>query len=192
MSTENADMATGATAEEIDAAFDRGEDMRRYFDFEHGELRQPAVVKEVRTYRKVNVDFPADMVDALDAYAARIGIGRQSLVKAWIWGAAAGGAGARRAARRGAGFRGGAQVGGSSRLHCPYTRGVCNDEGGIMADQRSWESSWVPSPTCPPWRRAPSSSRSWACRTSWSLPARTATRKRSTSGPAPRPTAASG
>lgn len=85
MSTENADMATGATAEEIDAAFDRGEDMRRYFDFEHGELRRPAVVKEVRTYRKVNVDFPADMVDALDAYATRIGIGRQSLVKAWIW-----------------------------------------------------------------------------------------------------------
>ena len=85
MSTEDAGMVTGATAEEIDGAFDRGEDMRKYFDFEHGELRQPNVVKEVRTYRKVNVDFPADMVDALDAYAARIGIGRQSLIKAWIW-----------------------------------------------------------------------------------------------------------
>lgn len=85
MSTENADMATGATAEEIDEAFDRGEDMRKYFDFERGKLKQPDVVKEVRTYRKVNVDFPADMVDALDAYAAQIGIGRQSLVKAWIW-----------------------------------------------------------------------------------------------------------
>ena len=85
MSTENAGIATGATAEEIDNAFDRGEDMRKYFDFKRGELRRSDVVKEVRTYRKVNVDFPTDMVDALDAYAARIGIGRQSLVKAWIW-----------------------------------------------------------------------------------------------------------
>ena len=84
MSTENADMATGATAEEIDEAFDRGEDMRKYFDFEHGELRQPDVVKEVRTYRKVNVDFAPGC---------------------------------------GAGFRGGAQVGGPSRPRCPYTRG---------------------------------------------------------------------
>lgn len=85
MSTEGANIATGATAEEIDEAFDRGEDMRRYFDFEHGQVRQPVVFKEVRTYRKVNVDFPGDVVEALDAYAARIGIGRQSLIKAWVW-----------------------------------------------------------------------------------------------------------
>lgn len=85
MSTEGADTVTGATAEEIDAAFDCGEDTREYFDFENAQLKQPVVFKEVRTYRKVNVDFPGEVVDALDGYAAQIGIGRQSLIKAWIW-----------------------------------------------------------------------------------------------------------
>lgn len=85
MSTENENAAIGATAEEIEAAFERGEDMRRYFDFERGELRRPVAFKEVRTYRKVNVDFPVDVVELLDAYATQLGIGRQSLIKAWVW-----------------------------------------------------------------------------------------------------------
>lgn len=85
MSTEGPDRATGVTAEEIDAAFDRGEDMRRYFDFEHGKLRGPVTFKEVRTYRKVNVDFPSEVVELLDVYAARTGVARQALVKTWIW-----------------------------------------------------------------------------------------------------------
>jgi hypothetical protein len=34
--------------------------------------------------RRVNVDFPAWMVDSLDREARRIGVTRQSLIKLWL------------------------------------------------------------------------------------------------------------
>ena len=85
MSTKEARKVSGATAEEIDEAFDRGEDMREYFDFEHAEVCEPVVVKEICTYRKVNVDFPENVVELLDDYALRMGIARQAVIKQWIW-----------------------------------------------------------------------------------------------------------
>ena len=61
-------------AEEFDRRFDNGEDMTPYVDFskaKHINLRT----------RRINVDFPAWMVHALDREAAVLGITRQSLIK---------------------------------------------------------------------------------------------------------------
>lgn len=85
MSTKEARSVRGATGEEIDEAFDRGDDMRAYFDFEHARVGEPEVVKEVSVYRKVNVDLPAEFVEALDAFADRAGTTRQGLIKMWLW-----------------------------------------------------------------------------------------------------------
>lgn len=87
MSTKEAKKVSGATAEEIDDAFDRGEDMREYFDFEHAELvePEPETVSIATLTRKINIDLPADVVDQIDEQAARCGQPRQSLLRAWIW-----------------------------------------------------------------------------------------------------------
>lgn len=57
--------------------FDAGEDVLDYFDLEHGER------PNLET-RRVNVDFPSWMVDALDDEARRLGINRQAVIKTWI------------------------------------------------------------------------------------------------------------
>lgn len=56
---------------EIVEAFDRGEDISRH-------------IAEARSSRRVNVDFPAWMVAALDAEAARLDVPRQAIIKMWI------------------------------------------------------------------------------------------------------------
>ena len=65
------------TTEELDAKFDRGEDITEHLDL--SSLRRPGLEN-----RRVNVDFPAWMVDALDAEARRLGVPRQSVIKVWI------------------------------------------------------------------------------------------------------------
>ena len=64
-------------AREFDRAFDRGENVSRYLDT--ANARRPGLEQ-----RRVNVDFPAWIIDALDREAARLGVTRQSLVKIWI------------------------------------------------------------------------------------------------------------
>lgn len=65
-------------AEDIDKIFDEGqEDVVQYFDVE--KARHPN-----REIRRVNVDFPLWVVEALDAEAARLGVTRQSVIKVWI------------------------------------------------------------------------------------------------------------
>lgn len=69
-----------ATRNNIDAlldSFDAGEDMSEYFDFDHPEFPS-------REVKRVNVDFPAWMVAALDNEAARIGVNRQAVIKMWV------------------------------------------------------------------------------------------------------------
>ena len=61
-------------AREFDERFDRGEDITEFLDRE--TIRRPNL--EVR---RVNVDFPAWMVEALDREARRLGVTRQSLIK---------------------------------------------------------------------------------------------------------------
>jgi hypothetical protein len=64
-------------AEELDRRFDNGEDITPYLDLT--KTRHPG-----REVKRVNVDFPAGMVESLDAEAARIGVTRQSLIKMWL------------------------------------------------------------------------------------------------------------
>ena len=65
------------TAEELDTKFDNGEDVSEYFDL--SKARRPNLEA-----RRVNVDFPAWVVEGLDKEAGRLGVTRQSLIKMWI------------------------------------------------------------------------------------------------------------
>lgn len=64
-------------AEEFDERFDRGEDVTSVLDLT--EARRPGYEQ-----RRVNVDFPAWVVEALDREAQRLGVTRQSVIKVWI------------------------------------------------------------------------------------------------------------
>ena len=59
------------SSEELDERFDRGESIIDYAKLDSGVFR-------------VNVDFPAWSVAALDKEATRLGISRQALIKVWI------------------------------------------------------------------------------------------------------------
>ncbi|MBE2203916.1 MAG: CopG family transcriptional regulator [Chthoniobacterales bacterium] len=74
------------TAEEFDAKFDAGEDIGEYLDFSSARVVPPLVALDPAALapQKVNVDFPAWVVSALDREADRLGVPRQSLIKAWI------------------------------------------------------------------------------------------------------------
>jgi len=71
------------TAKEFDEKFDNGEDMTEYLDFSKAmRLRD---IKKLKTEtRKVNVDFPEWIIEALDNEAKKIGVTRQSIIKIWI------------------------------------------------------------------------------------------------------------
>ena len=64
-------------ATEFDAKFDAGEDVSDSVDWSQARRRndQP---------KRVNVDFPAWVVDRLDKQARHLGVTRQSLIKLWI------------------------------------------------------------------------------------------------------------
>jgi hypothetical protein len=64
-------------ASEFDKRFDAGEDVS-------GELDLKAARRPAREQRRVNVDFPAWMVESLDREAKRLGVTRQSIIKVWI------------------------------------------------------------------------------------------------------------
>ena len=65
------------TAEELDKKFDNGEDVSAYIDW--SKARRPN-----QEPRRVNVDFPAWVVEGLDKEARHLGVTRQSLIKMWI------------------------------------------------------------------------------------------------------------
>ena len=64
-------------AEELDKKFDAGEDVTKYLDLTRA--RRPG-----HEQRRVNVDFPVWMIEALDREASRLGVPRQSLIKVLI------------------------------------------------------------------------------------------------------------
>lgn len=64
-------------AEQFDARFDEGKDVT-------GELDLTRARRPGREQRRVNVDFPSWMIDALDAEASRLGVTRQSVIKVWL------------------------------------------------------------------------------------------------------------
>ena len=70
-------MKPALSTEEFDRAFDEGESVLEHFDLDRA--RRPNFEA-----RRVNVDLPLWMVEALDARAAHLGITRQALIKMWI------------------------------------------------------------------------------------------------------------
>lgn len=65
------------SAEEFDRMFDAGEDISEYVDW--SKATRPGLKP-----RRVNVDFPAWMVDRLDIQAQKRGVTRQALIKMWL------------------------------------------------------------------------------------------------------------
>ena len=59
------------TTAELDAKFDRGENITEHMDLSHA-------------VKRVNVDFPAWSIGELDKEADRLGIARQALIKLWV------------------------------------------------------------------------------------------------------------
>ena len=70
-------MSKTRTIDKLEAAFDAGEDMEEFFDFDSPTFPN----KELK---RVNVDFPQWMVAGLDAEASRLGINRQAVIKTWV------------------------------------------------------------------------------------------------------------
>jgi hypothetical protein len=64
-------------AKEFDRKFDDGEDITEFLDL--SKARRPS-----HEQRRVNVDFPLWMIEALDHEANRLGVTRQSIIKVWI------------------------------------------------------------------------------------------------------------
>lgn len=64
-------------AKDFDRAFDAGEDVEEFLDL--STTRRPH-----QAHRRVNVDFPAWMVEQLDREATRLGVTRQSIIKVWL------------------------------------------------------------------------------------------------------------
>lgn len=64
-------------AKEFDKKFESGEDMTDDLDFSKARRvnQEP---------KRVNIDFPVWVVEALDKQSKRLGITRQALVKVWI------------------------------------------------------------------------------------------------------------
>ena len=64
-------------AKKFDIDFDTGKDITSALD-----LTKARRVKQAP--KRVNVDFPIWMVDALDKEAQRLGVTRQSIIKVWL------------------------------------------------------------------------------------------------------------
>ena len=64
-------------ATEFDAKFDRGEDITEFLDL--SRAKRPG-----HEQKRVNVDFPIWMIEALDHEAKRLGVTRQSIIKVWL------------------------------------------------------------------------------------------------------------
>lgn len=64
-------------ATEFDAKFDAGEDVSEAVDWSRAKRPNDRI-------KRVNVDFPAWVVEGLDREARHLGVTRQSLIKLWI------------------------------------------------------------------------------------------------------------
>jgi len=64
-------------AKELDKKFDEGEDISKFLDL--SRAKRPG-----QEQRRVNVDFPAWMIERLDKEARRLGVTRQSIIKVWM------------------------------------------------------------------------------------------------------------
>ncbi|WED22924.1 BrnA antitoxin family protein [Vibrio sp. JC009] len=64
-------------AHEFDAKFESDEDIL-------GDLDLSKAKRPMQKQKRVNVDFPAWMLESLDREASRVGVTRQSIIKIWL------------------------------------------------------------------------------------------------------------
>lgn len=64
-------------AKKFDSDFDSDKDVSDALDL--SKARRP-----LREQKRVNVDFPAWMIESLDKEASRLGVTRQSIIKVWL------------------------------------------------------------------------------------------------------------
>jgi len=64
-------------ASELDQKFDDNQNILENLDL--SQARRPALEQ-----KRVNVDFPAWMITALDREARKLGVTRQSVIKMWL------------------------------------------------------------------------------------------------------------
>ena len=64
-------------AKDFDKKFDEGNSVVNHLDL--SKARRPE-----QEQKRVNVDFPAWMVERLDREAKRVGVTRQSIIKVWL------------------------------------------------------------------------------------------------------------
>lgn len=64
-------------AKELDQKFDNGEDIIDSLDLSRAK-------RTMQDQKRVNVDFPAWMLESLDKEASRVGVTRQSIIKIWL------------------------------------------------------------------------------------------------------------
>lgn len=64
-------------ADEFDKNFDEGGDIQNILDLSKTK-------RTMQDQKRVNVDFPAWMIESLDREASRVGVTRQSIIKVWL------------------------------------------------------------------------------------------------------------
>jgi hypothetical protein len=64
-------------ADEFDKNFDEGDDIQNVLDLSKAK-------RTMQDQKRVNVDFPAWMIESLDREASRVGVTRQSIIKVWL------------------------------------------------------------------------------------------------------------
>ena len=64
-------------AKDFDSDFDQGKDIT-------GSLDLSKIKRANQVQKRVNVDFPTWMIEALDKEARRLGVTRQSIIKVWL------------------------------------------------------------------------------------------------------------
>jgi len=64
-------------ANEFDKQFDEGNDILNALDLSKAK-------RVMQDQKRVNVDFPAWMIESLDREAGRVGVTRQSIIKVWL------------------------------------------------------------------------------------------------------------
>lgn len=64
-------------ARSLNQQFDEGTDLTAFWDLSKAK-------RVMQGQRRVNVDFPAWMVDSLDREARKLGVTRQSVIKVWL------------------------------------------------------------------------------------------------------------
>jgi predicted DNA binding CopG/RHH family protein len=71
------------SAKDFDTKFDNNEDISNYLDFSKS-TKLKDFEKKVNKTKKINVDFPENILVLLDNEAQKIGVTRQSIIKVWI------------------------------------------------------------------------------------------------------------